>query len=108
MNNFKVNSKSSILEFKRKHNLLVENSCFKVEVDNIESISSSIIDLLECGDIVVKKTGNQRHSYRVSYKEKNVGICLTYVDASLVETISYDCIEGTWTFNSKDTTHIGG
>ena len=105
---FKVNERTSKSRFKKQHNKLVEHSSFKFEVDNIENISSSIIDLLECGDIVVKKTQNQRHSYRVSYKEKNVGICLTYVDASVVETISYDCIEGTWTFNSKDITPIGG
>ena len=108
MLNLFVDFKSSILGFKRKHNLLVENSSIKVEVSKINEMSDDICNSLKCGDLVIKKTGNQKHCYRVSYKEDKVGMCLTYVDASLVETVSYDYSGGHWVYNSTDSTHIGG
>ena len=108
MANLKVNEKTSTSEFKRKHNLLVENAPLMVEVSNINSISSDICNSLRCGDLVIKKTGNQKHCYRVSYKEEKQGLCLTYVDASLVETVSYDYTGGNWVYNSTDSTQIGG
>lgn len=74
----------------------------KYEVESVESLSSEQIDSLKAGDIVVKKTGNQRHAYIVSYKENGQGICLTYTDASCVETVSYDKSGDEWVFNSKD------
>ena len=76
------------------------------EVENITSISSATIEKLKAGDVVVKKTGNQRHSYRVSYKENGQGICLTYSDASVVETVSYDKVGSEWVYNSTDISHI--
>ena len=106
--NLKVNAKTKALTFKEKHNLLVENSSIKVEVLKINEITDDICDSLRCGDLVIKKTDNQKHCYRVSYKEDKVGMCLTYVDASLVETVSYDYSGGHWIYNSTDSTHIGG
>ena len=107
-NDFKVNSKSSILEFKRKHNISVGNSSFKVEVSNITAISDDILNFLQCGDIVVKKTGNLRHCYHVSYKEEKHGICISYFAAGYLETVSYDYVDGHWVYNSTDITNIGG
>ena len=78
----------------------------KLEVTDITKIKSDKINKLKCGDIVAKVTGNQHHSYRVSYKEEYHGICLTYVDASVVETVSYDYSDGAWVYNSTDVTHI--
>lgn len=80
----------------------------KVEVTNITEIDGSILNSLECGDVVIKVTGNQKHSYRVSYKGKGVGegICLTYVDAGTVETVAYDYTESGWAYNSTDHTTL--
>lgn len=79
----------------------------RIEVDDITSISSSALEMLDCGDEVIKITGNQKHHYRCSYKEHHKGLCLTYVDASCVETVSYDYSEGAWVYNSTDVAHLG-
>lgn len=80
----------------------------KVEVANITAIDSAILTDLNAGDIVVKKTGDQRHTYVVTYKEENKGICMTYIDASVAETVSYDYVTNTWVYNSTDVTSLGG
>jgi len=76
----------------------------RVEVLNIAEIPGSVLDSLECGDQVVKVTGVQKHLYTVSYKGAGVGegICLTYADASTVETVSYDRGASGWSYNSTD------
>lgn len=81
-----------------------------IEVSNITTISTKVLNSLKAGDVVVKKTGNMKHSYRVSYKEEKQGICLTYTDASISETVSYDYNTGTkkWVYNSTDITELGG
>lgn len=75
-------------------------------VDNIKEIDEKILDELECGDVVVKKTksGNRhmKHTYIVSYYENKHGCCLTYTAAGLVETQSYDYTDGHWVYNSED------
>lgn len=78
------------------------------EVEDITAIPSDVLDSLECGDVVVKKTGVQRHAYRVSYKGEGVGegMCLTYTDASVVETVSYDFTAEGWSYNSTDKTPL--
>lgn len=102
----KVNSKTSVLEHKRKHNNLVDflsNFTKKYEVSNISELSDSLLNSLKVGDVVQKKTGNQIHCYIVTYKEENKGICLSYFDGSgYIETISYDYNGGHWVYNSKD------
>ena len=76
-----------------------------LEVSDIKSLTNEQCEKLQCGDIVVKKTGEQEHAYVVSYKEKYVGMCLTYTDASVVETQSYDWdVEDGWIYNSEDKT----
>lgn len=75
-------------------------------ITDMTKLTDDQCNALECGDVVLKKTGNQYHSYRVSYKEKNTGMCLTYVDASCVETISYDYTGGHWVYNSTDHTTL--
>lgn len=80
---------------------------FKLQVSNIQQLTDEQINGLKVGDVIAKKTGNQFHSYRVSYKEDKQGICLTYSDASLVETVSYDYVEGHWVYNSTDVTELG-
>ena len=61
------------------------------------------INSLSCGDIVIKNESGNKHTYVVTYKEDNQGICLTYTDATYLETVSYDYIDGNWTYNSTDT-----
>lgn len=76
-----------------------------ITVTDITAMTGAQLDALRCCDCVIKKTGDLNHAYKVSFKNET-GICLTYVDASVVETVSYDKIEGTWTYNSTDVTHI--
>lgn len=84
------------------------NSLVGVEVEDITAIPADMLDSLECGDVVVKKTGNQRHAYWVSYKGDGAGegMCLTYTDASVVETVSYDRTDEGWAYNSTDKTPL--
>ncbi len=73
-------------------------------VGDVKELSSAIIEKLKCGDIIVKRTGNAGHAYLVTYKEDKVGICMTYLDASTVETVSYDwdADQDKWVYNSTD------
>ena len=77
-----------------------------LHVSNITELSNDECEALKCGDVIVKETGEQEHSYRVSYKEDGVGMCLTYSDASNVETVSYDFDGTDWVYNSTDITPI--
>lgn len=74
------------------------------DVEDITAIDGAILDKLQVGDKVAKITGKQKHLYSVSYKGEGVGegICLTYVDASVIETVSYDFTESGWAYNSTD------
>lgn len=75
-----------------------------VEVEDITAIDGSILDKLNVGDKIAKITGKQKHLYVVSYKGDGVGegICLTYADASVIETVSYDFTADGWAYNSTD------
>lgn len=79
-----------------------------VQVSDINNMSDEVLENLRAGDIVVKQTGNQEHAYHVTYKEEHHGICISYYDASCVETVSYDYADGHWVYNSTDITIIGG
>ena len=75
---------------------------YEIENDNIENLPQELLNDLNCGDTIVKRTGNMKHCYWVSYKEEGVGLCFTYCDASCIETHSYDFTDGQWVYNSKD------
>ena len=80
-----------------------------LEVTDITALTGAQLDSLEVGSKVAKKTGTAKHLYTVTYKDaENGGLCLTYVDASTVETVSYDHTESGWAYNSTDKTNIGG
>lgn len=80
-----------------------------IEVADITGLTDAQLDALEVGAKVAKKTGTAKHLYIVSYKDaENGGLCLTYTDASTVETVSYDHTESGWAYNSTDKTNIGG
>ena len=77
----------------------------RIVVTDMEALTGEQIEALQAGDMVVKRDATGDHSYRVSYKGAT-GICLTYSDCENVETIAYEKVEGAWTYDSKDVTHI--
>ena len=60
------------------------------KVTDITALTSKQCDSLNVGDQVIKKTGNQKHLYTVTYKEEKQGLCLSYIDAENAETVAYD------------------
>lgn len=76
-----------------------------IETDDVEKLSQKACEQLKCGDVVVKLTISEGkklyHTYQVSHKQAT-GLCFTYSACGYLETISYDKIDGVWTFNSKD------
>lgn len=81
---------------------------FVVECTDIKALSNTQIDQLRCGDYLVKISNGQEHAYKVTYKKEGEGMCLTYADASVVETVSYDWNNSTkkWVYNSTDVAPI--
>lgn len=82
---------------------------YKLPVSSdIEHLSDGLLNSLKVGDVVQKKTGNQKHCYIVTYKGDGAGegICLTYVACGYMETISYDRSGTSWVFNSKDVVEV--
>ena len=79
---------------------------FVLEVSDVKTLSNSQIDLLRCGDWLVKKDASGEHPYQVTFKKEGVGMCLTYHDASVIETQSYDWNNSLkkWVYNSEDKT----
>ena len=78
-----------------------------VSTESITEMTDEQLDKLQVGDTVAKKTGTAEHLYTVTYKDaENGGLCLTYMDASVVETVSYDHTESGWAYNSTDTTPL--
>ena len=74
-----------------------------IEVDDITAMTAAQLDGLKPGDVVIKKTGNDRHTYLVTYKATTGGgICLSYNAAGYGETVSYDRTESGWAYNSTD------
>jgi len=76
-----------------------------VEADEMQAIAGSILEDLECGDLVIKHTVEDGkdlyHTYVVTHKQAT-GICISYNTTGYSDTYSYDKIDGVWTFNSKD------
>lgn len=89
--------------------MAIAGGAVALEVTDITALTGEQLDALNCGDKVVKVTGKQKHAYIVSYKGEGVGegLCLTYVDASVAETVSYDNKVTGWEYNSTDSTPLG-
>ena len=81
-------------------------SARRLVVTDITNIDGNAIEALRAGDMVIKRDSTGDHSYRVSFRCAT-GICLTYSDCENVETVAYDKVEGVWTYDSTDVTHIG-
>lgn len=78
-----------------------------VAATDITDLTDEQLDALNVGDKVAKKTGTAEHLYTVTYKDaENGGLCLTYMDASVVGTVSYDHTESGWAYNSTDKTPL--
>lgn len=75
-----------------------------IEVTDITALTKAQLDSLSVGDRVVKITGKQKHLYLVTYKGEGAGegICISYADASGIETVSYDRSGDDWVYNSTD------
>lgn len=82
------------------------NGLAALTAGNITTLTTNQINSLKCGDIVCKEDSTGKHAYIVSYKKDGTGICLTYADASVVETVSYDYSGSAWVYNSTDITPI--
>lgn len=93
---------------KQLEKIISEVSGDLIEVKNIKQLNDEECNGLKVGDIVAKKTGKQYHCYIVTFKQDKGGLCLSYFDASCIETQSYDYIEGHWVYNSEDKANIKG
>ena len=80
---------------------------FMMETENITALTTEQAEVLRTGDVVVKITGNQKHTYTVSYKNEAAGeMCLTYIDYQNAENVYYEKSEGSWTYIQTDITNI--
>lgn len=85
--------------------LFTTNNSATFKVADVKNIDGEILSQLKCGDIVIKEDTSGDHAYIVTYRGET-GICLTYTDASVVETQSYDLVDDEWVYNSEDKTDI--
>lgn len=68
---------------------------FVVECTDVKALSNSQIDLLRCGDYLVKKDSAGSHAYKVAYKKANE-MSLVYCDAHNVEEVYYEKNSSGW------------
>lgn len=79
-----------------------------LEVDDVTALASEQAEALKAGNVVVKRTGTQRHAYLVAYKDDTEGeLSLVYADCWNVEEVYYERGESGWAFVVKDITPIG-
>lgn len=78
-----------------------------VETEDIKTIPSGVLELLEMGDLVIKKTGDELHSYYVSYRKYNE-MSLTYVDHQNSEEVYFEKGENGWEWITTDITPLSG
>lgn len=71
-------------------------------ITNITALTNAQIKDLKAGDIVIKTTGNEKHTYVVAYK-KNDEMSLVYVDCWTVEEVYYEKHGNDWTYIQTDT-----
>lgn len=87
---------------------IIGNTAAKITVDNIAELTDEQLDTLKAGDVVIKKTGTERHAYTVAYKDDTKHeIALVYCDAWNVEEVYYDkSVGGEWSLIETKTTVI--
>jgi len=84
----------------------VSDFAMKLEVADVESLTSEQCEALKCGDVVVKSDASGKHAYVVSFKNAT-GMCLTYADAENIETVAYDKANNAWTKTDKTIATVG-
>lgn len=78
-----------------------------IEVEDITGLTADQLDALQPGNVVVKKTGNERRVYTVNFKDDVTGkLLLTYADWQNVEGVYYEKGESGWAYVQTDNTHI--
>ena len=87
---------------------VIDNTAAKITVDSIAELTDEQLDTLKAGDVVIKKTGTERHCYTVAYKDDTKHeIALVYCDAWNVEEVYYDkSVGGEWSLIETKTTAI--
>ena len=82
----------------------IDNKNKPIVVTDITALTKEQLDALNPGDLVIKQTGHQKHTYMVSYKGEGAGegICISYNAAGYGETVSYDRSGSGWVYNSTD------
>ena len=86
---------------------LLAEALLPLEVTDITALTAEQLDALDCGEVVVKVTGTEKHSYVVNYKDETKGeLLLTYADWQNVEGVYYEKGESGWAYVQTDTTHI--
>lgn len=84
----------------------IDLPCF-LSVNNITNLTAEQLDALRPGDIVIKNTGTEKHTYHVSYKDATVGeLSLTYVDHQNAEEVYYEKQSDVWTYITTDITPL--
>lgn len=81
---------------------MIANGKVALEVANVKQLNDKQCELLKAGDLVEKVDNTGKHTYIVTFKKDKVGLCLTYFDASCIETQSYDFTASHWVYNSED------
>lgn len=78
-----------------------------LEVSDVTALSSSMLDRLKNGYIVVKVVGDRKYTYLVVYKDVNLGeLSLVYCDHETIEEVYYEKRNGVWTYIQTDTTPL--
>lgn len=98
----------NLVDFLLKLEAAFNKSKEKMLVTDIETLTSSQLDSLKCGDQVIKRTGTEEHCYTVAYKDDTKHeIALVYCDAWNVEEVYYDkSVGGAWSMIEKKVTAI--
>lgn len=77
------------------------------EIGDITALTGEQLDLLQPGNIVVKRTGDESRVYIVNYKDTDTGeLILTYADAESVESVYYAKTGNVWGYVRTETTTI--
>lgn len=80
---------------------LVEETTRRYLVDDITKLPNELCETLQCGDTVVKISGQEKHGYHVVYKKYNE-LALVYCDYHTIEEIYYEISDGDWTAIPKE------
>ena len=87
------------------YELLSKEKVGMYPMENATTLTSKQIDMLRCGDILVKEDEAGKHAYIVSYKKEDE-MCITYCDHARIEEVYYEKGVNGWTYVQTDTTEL--